>query len=55
MGLHLHITDATGDGLLLEAKRDGGWATYDTRKRAALLGGLNNHVNPNVDRSSSSS
>ncbi|KAI7845267.1 hypothetical protein COHA_001309 [Chlorella ohadii] len=30
VGLHLHITDALGDGLLLEATRDGGWATYDT-------------------------
>ncbi len=32
VGLHLHITDALGDGLLLEATRDGGWATYDTRE-----------------------
>lgn len=33
MGLHLHITDASGDGLLLEAIPGGGWATYDTRER----------------------
>lgn len=32
MGLHLHITDGTGDGLLLEGTPDGGFATYDTRE-----------------------
>ena len=37
-GLHLHITDASGDGLLLEATPGGGWATYDTREKETGVG-----------------
>ena len=29
-GIHLHVTDSTGDGLLLEATADGGFAVYNT-------------------------
>ena len=29
-GIHLHVTDATGDGLLLEGTPDGSFAVYNT-------------------------
>ena len=32
----MHITDANGDGILLEATPDGGYAVYDTRECAGV-------------------
>lgn len=31
IGLHFHVTDATGDGILIEATSDGSYALYDTK------------------------
>ena len=31
IGLHFHVTDSSGDGLLIEATPDGSYALYDTK------------------------
>lgn len=31
IGIHFHVTDATGDSVLIEATRDGSYALYDTK------------------------